>query len=128
LAINNLILATALRFAKIKVVHSLPGRLRLKLPGLSRFKDDLENQDAAQLIPYKLKGIDKVEVSILTSNVLITYDISLVSEETIISWMNKLREILVKKLMAKIDFQSPEVTNEILIELKNNGYEMEKNG
>ncbi len=126
MAINNFILATALKFAKIQVVHSLPGRLRLKLPGLSRFKYDIKDQDESNLIPYKLKGIQKVEVSVLTSKVLITYDEKQVTETEIVEWMTRLREILITKLMGKADFQSPEVTEEILTELKDDGYEMEK--
>lgn len=126
MAINNFILATALKFAKIQVVHSLPGRLRLKLPGLSRFKDDIKNQGEAGLIPYKLKGIRKVEVSVLTSRVLITYDEHRLTEADIVGWMSRLREIIAKKLMAREDFRSPEITEQILTELKNDGYEMEK--
>ena len=126
MAINNFILATALKLAKIQVIHSLPGRLRLKLPGLSRFKNNIKNHDESNLIPYKLKGILKVEVSVLTSKVLITYDVQQVTETEIVNWMSRLREILVKKLMSGNDFQSQEVTEEILSELKNDGYEMEK--
>jgi copper chaperone CopZ len=126
LALNNYILASALKFAKIQVVHSLPGRVRLKLPGLSRFKNDIKDQDESKLIPYKLKGIQKVEVSVLTSKVLITYDENQVTESEIVNWMSRLREILIQKLMAGTDFQSPEVTEEILTALKNDGYEMEK--
>lgn len=126
MALNKIILATALKLAKIQVVHSLPGRLRLKLPGLSRFKDNIKNQDESSLIPYKLKGIHKVELSVLTSKVLITYDQHRLTEEEIIDWMSRLREILVEKLMSREDFQSPEVTEKILTELKNDGYEMEK--
>ena len=125
---NKLIIGTLLKFSKIKVVHSLPGRLRLKLPGLSKFKDEKLPDDRSSLIPWKLKGINTIDFNLLTSKVLITYDDKLTDENQILGWLNRLREIIVQKLLSNKDNKAPDVIKEIVEELNKDGYEMEKYG
>lgn len=40
---NSLLKSAFLYFNKIKVVHSIPGRLRLQIPGLDKVPEDMKN-------------------------------------------------------------------------------------
>jgi hypothetical protein len=74
-----------------KVVHRLPGRLRLHLPVLSRLNGvtSLDQEDFCRFIA-NAEGIRSVELSSHTGNVLITYDPGLVSETQILSAFRRL--------------------------------------
>jgi len=98
------------------------------LPGLSKFKDEKLPDDRSSLIPWKLKGINTIDFNLLTSKVLITYDDKLTDENQILGWLNRLREIIVQKLLSNKDNKAPDVIKEIVEELNKDGYEMEKYG
>lgn len=88
--LENFFRTTYLIFNQIKVVHSIPGRLRLFVPNLSKVPEELKKYDneVKKLILSK-KGIKSVEYSYITNKILLYYDPNLISEKEILEWMNK---------------------------------------
>lgn len=87
-----------LLLAKPRVIHSIPGRLRLKVPLIR--KVDTKHHDWKQLICSLLKvpeGIDEVSVSQVTGTVLLHYDSALVSEQEILSFIASLSRVFVSQ-------------------------------
>ena len=95
--LENLFKATYLMFNQIKVIHSIPGRLRLSVPNLSEIPKELKKYDyrVTELILSK-KGIKSIEYSYITNKILLYYDVKLTSEKEILDWLNKLWKTVVK--------------------------------
>ena len=95
--LENFFRTTYLMFNQIKVVHSIPGRLRLFVPNLSKVPEELKKYDneVKKLILSK-KGIKSVEYSYITNKILLYYDPNLISEKEILEWMNKVWKTVVK--------------------------------
>ena len=94
--LKNLLKKTYLMFNKVKVVHSIPGRVRLLIPSLDKFPEQMKKYESYITGIIKLKtGINNIEYSYLTSKVLIEYDKTKVNEEDIVNWLNKIWEIIV---------------------------------
>ena len=94
--LENFFKATYLMLNQIKVVHSIPGRLRLFVPNLSKVPEELKKYDneVKKLILSK-KGIKSVEYSYITNKILLYYDPNLISEKEILEWMNKVWKTVV---------------------------------
>lgn len=94
--LENFFRTTYLMFNQIKVVHSIPGRLRLFVPNLSKVPEELKKYDdeVKKLILSK-KGIKSVEYSYITNKILLYYDPNLISEKEILEWMNKVWKTVV---------------------------------
>ena len=94
--LKNLLKKTYLMFNKVKVVHSIPGRVRLLIPSLDKFPEQIKKYESYITGIIKLKtGINNIEYSYLTSKVLIEYDKTKLNEEDIVNWLNKIWEIIV---------------------------------
>ena len=126
--INHYVKIFLLGLSKIKVVHSIPGRLRLKIDGLEKvryfFRD---NED----IPlnfnfYRLYGIKNIEFSPHTANILIEYDAVILRENQIINWVTRLKEIIIQKFTSGEGNISQQTIDDIGLELRKEGYEMEE--
>lgn len=88
---EHLLFKVLLRF---KVVHSIPGRIRIHIP-MSRkipaeWKQSLENLDQLK----ELKGIREVSFSVVTGNALIYYDPTMTSEKEIIDALRQIAKVL----------------------------------
>ena len=94
--LENLFKATYLMFNQIKVVHSIPGRLRLFVPNLSKIPEELKKYDyrVTELILSK-KGIKSIEYSYVTNKILLYYDVKLISEKQILDWLNKVWKTMI---------------------------------
>lgn len=94
--LENFFRTTYLMFNQIKVVHSIPGRLRIFVPNLSKVPEELKKYDneVKKLILSK-KGIKSVEYSYITNKILLYYDPNLISEKEILEWMNKVWKTVV---------------------------------
>jgi len=94
--LENFFKATYLMLNQIRVVHSIPGRLRLFVPNLSKVPEELKKYDneVKKLILSK-KGIKSVEYSYITNKILLYYDPNLISEKEILEWMNKVWKTVV---------------------------------
>jgi hypothetical protein len=81
-----------------RVVHSLPGRLRIHIPALRRVTDNwqLEEDSVARLV-NTLPGIHSVSVSYITGNLLIQYNQDRITEEKLIAWIQKIGRVLLQK-------------------------------
>ena len=82
--------------AKPRVVHTLPGRLRLHAPflkGSGREHEDLVSLTANLLTTPE--GIHAVSPCLVTGNVLIRYDAARLSEEEVLDFLSSLLKIVV---------------------------------
>lgn len=94
--LKNILKQTYLMFNKVKVVHSIPGRIRLLIPSLDKFPEQMKKHEHYITAIIKLKnGIKSVEYSYLTSKVLIEYDKDKLKEQDIVDWLNKIWKIIV---------------------------------
>ena len=87
-----------LLLAKPRVVHSIPGRLRLQVPLLKKVGH--ERRGWIQLICSLLKfpeGIKDVTVSRVTGTVLLHYDSALVSEKEILSFISSVSRVFISQ-------------------------------
>ena len=65
---NSLLKSAFLYFNKIKVVHSIPGRLRLQIPGLDKVPEDMKKYEHYTTSIIKMeKGIEEISYSYITS-------------------------------------------------------------
>lgn len=87
--INRLMMKTYMYFNKIKLLHSIPGRIRLLVPGLNMIPKEMKNYEnkLTELIKL-LNGIECVEYSYITNKILIKYDASKLNEKIIMAWLN----------------------------------------
>lgn len=86
---NKFLKSAFLYFNKIKVVHSIPGRLRLQIPGLNKVPDNMKQyENYTTNIIKLLDGINDVSYSYITGKVLITYDPKKTNEKNIVDWLN----------------------------------------
>ena len=93
---KNILKQTYLMFNKVKVVHSIPGRIGLLIPSLDKFPEQMKKHEHYITTIIKLKnGIKSVEFSYLTSKILIEYDKMKLKEQDIVDWLNKIWKIIV---------------------------------
>ena len=93
---KNMLKKTYLMFNKVKVVHSIPGRIRLLIPSLDKFPEERKKHEHYISAIIKLKdGIKSIEYSYLTSKILIEYDKTKLKEQDIVDWLNKIWKIIV---------------------------------
>lgn len=79
---------------KIKVSHSIPGRVRLKVSSLKLVPEEYRiYQKFINDALRKLDGIKTVEVNNITGSILVTYDENVLYEKKILRWIDKLKEI-----------------------------------
>ena len=94
--LKNLLKKTYLMFNKVKVVHSIPGRIRLFIPSLDQFPEKMKKYENYITAIIKLKaGINNIEYSYTTSKILVEYDKTKLKEEDIVNWLNKIWKIIV---------------------------------
>ena len=80
---------------KFNVVHSIPGRLRLKVNNASKIPQEAKEYDKYVVQGLKmLDGIKDVEFNYITGSVVITYDTKKTYEEKIVKWINKVIDIV----------------------------------
>ena len=93
---KNILKKTYLMFNKVKVVHSIPGRIRLFIPSLDQFPEQMKKYENYITAIIKLKaGINNIEYSYTTSKILVEYDKTKLKEEDIVNWLNKIWKIIV---------------------------------
>ncbi|MDY2573758.1 MAG: cation transporter [Fusobacterium necrophorum] len=96
--LKNFLKTTYLMFHQLKIVHSIPGRLRLFVPGLSNIPEEMRKHEhyTTDLILSK-EGIQSIEYSYLTNKVLIHYDEKVIQDKEIVSWLNAVWKIIVDR-------------------------------
>ena len=95
--LENFFKATYLMLNQIRVVHSIPGRLRLFVPNLSKVPEELKKYDGEvkKLILSK-KGLKSVEYSYITNKILLYYNSNLISDKEILEWINKVWKTVIE--------------------------------
>jgi|GEM_PF-2932694 len=126
--VKKWIAKAAVKMAGVTVVHSIPGRLRIRIAGWSKVTDFLKTkQDIPDRVYlYKLKGIETFDLNPLTSKALITYDSSSLSDKDILSWLNRLQELVVEYMMQGGYQVGQEMIDRIAAKLTEEGYVLEK--
>lgn len=93
---KNILKKTYLMFNKVKIVHSIPGRIRLFIPSLNNVPEQMKKYESYINSILKLKkGINNIEYSYITSKILIEYDKEILTQEEIVKWLNKIWKIIV---------------------------------
>ena len=109
---NNSTSTLERHLSRARVVHHLPGRLRLHVPIL----EQLPGQWAAfapgliDIITLK-KGIDDVNVLTITGRVLIRYNPAVIDQAEILSWLKKLTFWFYKDYAAEPFYSADQVSN-----------------
>lgn len=86
---NTFIKTAFLYFNKIKVVHSIPGRLRLQIPGLDKVPEEMRKYEHYTTSLIKMhKGIKEISYSYVTGKLLVIYDKDITDEKKILDWLN----------------------------------------
>ncbi len=116
------------KMAGIKVIHSIPGRLRIGFTGGAKAQEFLQKQKdlPEKVFLYKLRGIESFEFNPLTSRALIVYDPGALSEKEIIAWLNRLQELIIQAVMKGERNIGQEGIDKIASQLTEEGYALEK--
>lgn len=86
-------------FAKFKVVHSIPGRIRLKINNVSKIPKEAAMYDKYVIEGIKiLDGIDNIEFNYITGSVIITYNPDKLNEKIVINWINHVLNIVLENI------------------------------
>ena len=86
-------------FAKFKVVHSIPGRIRLKINNVSKIQKEAAMYDKYVIEGIKiLDGIDNIEFNYITGSVVITYNPDKLNEKIVINWINHVLNIVLENI------------------------------
>ena len=86
---NTLLKTAFFYFNKIKVIHSIPGRIRLAVPGLNNVPENMRKYEHCTTSLIKIeKGIKDVSYSYVTGKVLLIYDTNETNEKKILDWIN----------------------------------------
>lgn len=94
----KLIEQTYLLLAKPRVVHSLPGRLRLSVPLLKQL--DSNYHDSTKLLSALLEGVEGIEnvsANRMSATILLHYDVKAVSREEILSFISNMSRVFVSQ-------------------------------
>ena len=78
-----------------KVVHSLPGRLRLRIGLLKKLPDDWLN--VAEVLQHAISapdGIDRVDFDPRTGSLLVRYDSDTYNESDVLGYLHSLLELV----------------------------------
>lgn len=86
---NPLIQAYLKCVGKIRIVHSLLGRVRVNINGVRQYPD-LAQKFSGIFIQrlQKLPGIETAELCLMTGNLLIRYDVAKTCEAEIMAWLD----------------------------------------
>lgn len=84
---------------KVKIIHTLPGRLRVNIYGVKQFPDFAKQYaPILQKKVTRLSGVSQASLCMVTGNLLIVYDPSKTTEAELMIWLNtaweKLSELL----------------------------------
>ena len=82
-----------------RVVHSLPGRVRIHFPALEKLSAQWHRYSAPaeELIKIK-RGIKNTNIQPVTGNVLITYDADRLAEKDIFKWLESMAKIILNDI------------------------------
>jgi hypothetical protein len=82
-------------FAAPRIVHNLPGRVRIHFPALKWLSSRWHRYSGpvAELIKIK-QGIQNTSIQPMTGNVLITYDADTLGQNEVLNWLESIATIV----------------------------------
>lgn len=93
---------------RIKVVHSIPGRMRIHIPLVKKIPENLyltaEEFDELQLI----KGITSASFSYTTCNAIVQYDVTKTTEEKILESLKSIAKFAQQHKASLVQFKPEE--------------------
>ena len=92
--------------ARVDVIHSLPGRIRLHAPAIAHIPAEWSIADLEAIAARSIAGIRRVKASRHTATLLIEYDASLAEDEVVRFVRDALR--LVVELAPRFTVLAPE--------------------
>lgn len=85
------------QLAKIKVSHSIPGRIRFKVSSLKMVKEECKTYEKfLHQALMKLNGIESVEVNAITGSILVVYDVNKLYEAKVLKWVEIVKSVGIK--------------------------------
>jgi len=79
---------------KPRVVHRLPGRVRVHIPALRQISADFQKIVDVMLTKYSFPvGINDVSINFISGNLLVHYDENIIQEKSVLDWLNDLSAI-----------------------------------
>lgn len=79
---------------KPRVVHRLPGRLRVHIPALRQITSEFQGIVDALMTKFSYpSGIEKLSINFITGNILIFYNHNSIGEKSVLFWLNDLSAI-----------------------------------
>ena len=92
-----------------RVIHHLPGRMRVHVPALRRVAASYRKLVDSLLVGFELPGgICSAQVSYPTGNLLILYDTGRVGEKEVLGWLFAVKEIVGQVLERFADMDAEE--------------------
>lgn len=93
-----------IKFSKIKVVHSIPGRVRLQIPGLKQVPKEYRHleKDLLDLVTL-LPGVTDLTLCFVTGRALLHYDGKLIGEQALVAWFNQVWDTMATELSGHND-------------------------
>ena len=87
-----------------RVVHSIPGRLRLHIPALQRLPEGWRMEESfIEEMVGTVEHVKNVSVSYVTGNALIVYDHQVLTEQDIINHLKRMAKFLVDRAVYILD-------------------------
>ncbi len=85
--------------AATRVVHNLPGRVRIHFPALERLSSHWHRYSApvAELVKIK-QGIHNTNIQPATGSVLITYDADTLGQKDVFNWLESIATIFLNNI------------------------------
>ena len=88
-----------------RIVHNLPGRMRIHFPALEKLSSRWHrySEPVAELVEMK-RGIRSTNIQPATGNVLITYDADALGEKDIFQWLESIVNISFRNIRTITSF------------------------
>ncbi len=106
---NPLVEAYVNHVGRIRVVHSLPGRLRVNIGGVKQYPEAAAKfADLFRERLLKLPGVTSAELCLVTGNLLLRYDPEKTCEAVIRAWLETSWQAFLRFLKGLGDVSGPD--------------------
>ena len=117
-----------------RVIHRIPGRLRIHVPALKKVQPEYnEIVDSIFTKSHLPEGIEQTEVNFITGNILVNYNFNETNEKNTLNWVFDIKKIAEYIFLKFLDMEEERTntTKEKLLDyfkqISSNGIIMNKN-